>query len=104
MRVEHPSSLASILGELRRDRAGAVAEAGPSSLAALTGVQIRMRRRLGELPGPVGSNGPAISPLRRYAPLRVSAMLTPAGYGRRNGSRAVSGIASLCFANATCTR
>ena len=37
------------------------------------------------------------------APVRVSAMLTPAGYGRRNGRRAVSAMALLSFANATCT-
>jgi hypothetical protein len=62
-----------------------------------------MRWRLGELPGPVGSKGPAISTLRRYAPVRVSAMLTPAGYGRRNGTRVVSATADDCFTKATCT-
>ena len=36
-------------------------------------------------------------------PSAVSAMFTPAGYGRRNGRRAVSASADVCLTNATCT-
>ena len=36
----------------------------------------------------------------QWAPMRVSGMLTPAGYGRRNGSRTVSSSAEVILRNA----
>ena len=48
-------------------------------------------------------SGPAISTLRRCAPRRVSGMFTPAGYGRRNGSRVVSSSADVRLRNVTTT-
>ena len=63
--------------------------------AAPAGAHEKIRSRLGALPAPVGVKGPAISTLRRYTPRRVSGMFTPAGYGRRKGSRVVSSSADV---------
>src|SRR5512145_1843015 len=70
IRRAHPTSLASFSGELRRDLAEAVAEAGAVSSAvdgpaspkplAEAGRQTKMRRRLGESPPPVALYGPLI--------------------------------------------
>src|SRR5713101_1566247 len=61
IRRAHPSSLASIAGEPRRDFAEALAEAGASFVARdvlVGGRHTKIRRRLGVSPGPVGLKGP----------------------------------------------
>src|SRR4029453_3986031 len=73
------------------------------SSEAAAGRQTKIRPLLAESPGPVGEYGPAISTLRRWIPNRVSGVLTAAGYGRRNGSRAVSASADVILKNAMLT-